>query len=104
VPRSERSPLLLAGPPAAAGVAHFASTPQFDAIVPSRTWTYVSGAAELARAAGVALPRTRRKAAMVADRRHRPAARKAVAVGRLPLQLSLVMWARAVAGNVEDAR
>jgi uncharacterized membrane protein len=126
VPRSERSPLLLAGLLAAAGAAHFASPRQFDAIVPRvlpgppRTWTYVSGAAELALAAGVALPRTRRRAAlataaffvgvfpanvkMAADWRHRPAPQRAVAVGRLPLQLPLVLWARAVARKAEDAR
>lgn len=126
MPRSERSPLLLAGLLATAGIAHFASPRQFDAIVPRalpgspRTWTYVSGAAELALAAGVALPRTRGKAAlataaffvgvfpanvqMAADCRHRPARQKAMAVGRLPLQLPLVLWARSVARNAEDAR
>jgi uncharacterized membrane protein len=126
VSRSERSPLLLAGLLAAAGAAHFASPRPFDAIVPCalpgspRTWTYVSGAAELALAAGVALPRTRRRAAqaaaaffvgvfpanvkMTADWRHRPAPWKALAVGRLPLQLPLVLWARAVARNAEVAR
>ncbi|MEU5366659.1 MauE/DoxX family redox-associated membrane protein [Streptomyces sp. NPDC005925] len=126
MPPSERSPLLLAGLLAAAGAAHFAAPRPFDAIVPRtlpgspRTWTYLSGAAELALAAGVALPRTRRRAAlaaaaffvavfpanvkMAADRRHRPAPQKAVALGRLPLQLPLVLWARAVADTTEDAR
>ncbi|NEA48609.1 hypothetical protein G3I35_20650, partial [Streptomyces sp. SID10815] len=66
MPRSERSSLLLAGLLATAGVAHFVSPRQFDAIVPRvlpgspRTWTRASGVAELALAAGVALPRTRR--------------------------------------------
>lgn len=68
--RSARSPLLLAGLLAAAGTAHFAAPRQFDHIVPRslpgspRAWTYASGAAELALAAGVALPRTRKAAAL----------------------------------------
>ncbi|WLW57863.1 MauE/DoxX family redox-associated membrane protein [Streptomyces sp. YU58] len=121
--RSERSPLLLAGLLAAAGVAHFTAPRQFDAIVPRglpgtpRTWTYASGAAELALAAGVALPRTRRTAAlataaffvgvfpanvkMALDWRDRPAPQKAAALGRLPLQVPLVLWACGVAANAE---
>ncbi|GHB58896.1 membrane protein [Streptomyces viridiviolaceus] len=119
--RSERSPLLLAGLLAAAGVAHFARPRTFEAIVPRslpgtpRAWTYASGAAELALAAGLALPRTRRTAAlattaffagvfpanvkMAVDWRHRPAPLKAAAYGRLPLQVPLVLWARGVARN-----
>lgn len=119
--RSERSPLLLAGLLATAGVAHFASPRQFDALVPRalpgtpRTWTYASGAVELALAAGMAVPRTREAAAlgaaaffvgvfpanvkMAVDWRNRPAPLKAAAVGRLPLQLPLVLWARSVAKN-----
>ncbi|MDO0917687.1 DoxX family protein [Streptomyces sp. DT2A-34] len=119
MPRSERSPLLLAGLLATAGVAHFAAPRQFDATVPRslpgtpRTWTYASGVAELALAAGVALPRTRKVAAlataaffvgvfpanvkMAVDWRHRPAPQKAAAIGRLPLQIPLVLWARGVA-------
>lgn len=123
MPRSERSPLLLAGLLATAGVAHFAVPRQFDAVVPRalpgkpRTWTYASGVAELALAAGVALPRTRKVAALAAagffvgvfpanvkmavDWRHRPTPQKAVALGRLPLQVPLVLWARGVAKNTE---
>ncbi|MGV9350376.1 DoxX family protein [Streptomyces spiralis] len=119
MPRSDRSPLLLAGLLATAGVAHFASPRQFDATIPRalpgrpRTWTYASGAAEIALAAGLALPRTRRTAAlataaffvgvfpanvqMAVDWRNRPAPQKAAALGRLPLQLPLVLWARGVA-------
>lgn len=96
---------------------------QFDATIPRalpgspRTWTYVSGAAELALAAGVALPRTRRAAAlataaffvgvfpanvqMAVDWRHRPAPLKAAALARLPLQVPLVLWARGVARSGE---
>lgn len=123
MPRSERSPLLLAGLLATAGVAHFASPRPFDATIPRglpgspRTWTYASGAAELALAAGVALPRTRRVAAlataaffvgvfpanvkMAVDWRHRSTPLKAAAIGRLPLQLPLVLWARNVARSGE---
>ena len=123
MPRSERSPLLLAGLLTAAGLAHFASPRPFDATIPEalpgtpRAWTYASGAAELALAAGIALPRTRKAAALAAaaffvgvfpanvkmavDWRHRPAPLKAAAVGRLPLQLPLVLWARSVARSGE---
>ncbi|MET8446224.1 DoxX family protein [Streptomyces sp. NPDC005209] len=123
MPRSERSPLLLAGLLATAGVAHFAAPRQFDATIPKalpgspRTWTYASGAVELALAAGVALPRTRAAAAraaaaffvgvfpanvqMAVDWRHRPAPLRAAALARLPLQVPLVLWARGVARNEE---
>ena len=49
-----------------AGVLHFVAPAPFDAQVPralpgsARTYTYVSGAAEVALAAGLAAPRTRR--------------------------------------------
>jgi uncharacterized membrane protein len=123
VSRSERSPLLLAGLLAAAGVTHFAAPRPYDATIPSglpgtpRAWTYATGVAELALAAGVALPRTRRTAAlataaffvgvfpanvkMAMDWRHRPAPLKAAAFGRLPLQVPLVLWARSVAASGE---
>ncbi|MFI6038603.1 hypothetical protein ACIBBD_31615 [Streptomyces sp. NPDC051315] len=123
--RSERSPLLLAGLLAGAGIAHFAAPRTFDAIVPralpgsARTWTYASGVAELALAAGVALPRTRKAAAlataaffvgvfpanvkMAVDWRHRPTPLKAAAIGRLPLQVPLVLWARSVAEHAGNA-
>ncbi|MEV6808701.1 hypothetical protein ACH4NF_16920 [Streptomyces sp. NPDC017248] len=116
--RSERSPLLLAGLLAVAGVAHFAVPRQFDAIVPEqlpgppRAWTYGSGAVELALAAGIAAPRTRATAAkaaaaffvgvfpanvqMAVDWRHRPAPLRSAALARLPLQVPLVLWARSV--------
>ncbi|MFF4352964.1 hypothetical protein [Streptomyces sp. NPDC001530] len=123
MPRSERSPLLLAGLLAAAGITHFVAPRQYDATIPRalpgspRTWTYASGAAELALAAGVALPRTRRVAGlataaffvgvfpanikMAVDWRERPAPLKAAAFARLPLQLPLVLWARGVARSGE---
>ncbi|MCX4669014.1 DoxX family protein [Streptomyces sp. NBC_01381] len=121
-----RSPLLLAGLLAGSGVAHFAAPKPFDATIPRalpgspRAWTYASGAVELALAAGVALPRTRRTAAlataaffvgvfpanvqMAADWRHRPAPLRAAALGRLPLQVPLVLWARNVAGAARGDR
>ncbi|MFE2051155.1 DoxX family protein [Streptomyces sp. NPDC059459] len=121
--RSERSPLLLAGLLATAGAAHFARPRTFDAIVPRslpgspRAWTYASGAAELALAAGIALPRTRKAAALAAaaffvgvfpanvkmavDWRHRTTPQKAAAYGRLPVQVPLVLWARGVARGSE---
>ncbi|MBC7268960.1 MAG: hypothetical protein H5T76_09575 [Streptomyces sp.] len=124
--RSERSSLLLAGLLATAGAAHFTVPRQFDAIVPSalpgsaRTWTYLSGAAELALAAGVALPRTRKAAAlasaaffagvfpanvkMAVDWRHRPAPQRTAAIVRLPLQVPLVLWARGVAKAAGEPR
>jgi uncharacterized membrane protein len=114
---------LLAGLLASGGVAHFVAPRQFDAVVPralpgsARAWTYASGAAELALAAGVALPRTRRVAAraaadffvgvfpanvqMAVDWRHRPAPLKAAALARLPLQVPLVLWARGIAKGKE---
>ncbi|GAA2232270.1 hypothetical protein [Streptomyces nogalater] len=123
MPRSERSPLLLAGLLAAAGAAHFAVPRQFDAIIPRtlpgppRAWTYGSGAVELALAAGIAAPRTRAVAAkaaaaffvgvfpanvrMAVDWRHRPAPLRAAALARLPLQVPLVLWARGVARGGE---
>ncbi|MGW2050069.1 DoxX family protein [Streptomyces sp. NPDC001858] len=119
MPRSERSPLLLAGLLAGMGAAHIAVPRPFDAIVPRalpgspRAWTYASGVAELALAAGVAWPRTRKPAALATaaffvgvfpanvkmawDWRHRPTPLKAAAIGRLPLQAPLVLWARSVA-------
>ena len=123
MPRSQRSPLLLAGLLATAGVAHFAAPRQFAATVPRvlpgtpRAWTYASGVAELMLAAGVALPRTRKAAAlataaffvgvfpanvkMAIDWRDRPTPQKAAAIGRLPLQIPLVLWARGVAKSAE---
>ncbi|MFB6532506.1 hypothetical protein ACFCY8_02095 [Streptomyces noursei] len=116
---SARSPRYLAGLLAGAAAAHYVVPKQFDATIPRalpgspRTWTYASGAVELALAAGVALPRTRRVAALAAagffvavfpanvqmaiDWRRRPAPLKAAALARLPLQAPLVLWALNVA-------
>ncbi|MBP0456938.1 DoxX family protein [Streptomyces montanisoli] len=110
-----RSPRLLAGLLGSAGVLHFARPLPFDTTVPrllpgsARTWTYVSGAVELGLAAAVAAPRTRRAASLAAagffvavlpanvqmavDWRDKPAAMRAAAYARLPLQAPLVAWA-----------
>lgn len=106
---------LLAG----SGALHFLAPRPYDALVPrrlpgsARTWTYVSGVAELACAAAVASPRTRRQGAlataalfvaifpanvqMAADWRARPLPLRAAAYARLPLQAPLVLWALKVA-------
>jgi uncharacterized membrane protein len=105
----------------AAGGSHFAAPRVYDAIVPRllpgepRTWTYLSGVAELAVAAAVAHPRTRRAGALAAvglfaavfpanvkmalDWRRRPPRYRAAAYARLPLQAPLIWWALRVAGQ-----
>jgi uncharacterized membrane protein len=108
---------LLAG----AGTIHFVKPALYDQIVPRalpgppRRWTHASGVAELAVAAAVAAPRTRRKGAFAAaalfaavfpanvqmawNWRRRPAPQRAAAYARLPLQVPLVWWALKVAGR-----
>lgn len=112
------SPRPLAALLATAGAAHLLAPAPFDAIVPRalpgppRLWTVLSGVAELAVAAAVAVPRTRRAGALAAaalfvavlpanvqmalDWSDRSPAARAVAWGRLPLQVPLVAWALAV--------
>ncbi|MFI6348107.1 hypothetical protein [Streptomyces sp. NPDC050560] len=116
-----RSPKPLAGLLAAAGVTHLAKPRPYDAIVPRalpgspRAWTNASAAVELALAAALLAPRTRPAAAraaalffcavfpanvkMAVDWRGRSTGERAIAFGRLPLQVPLVLWARAVAGE-----
>ncbi|MFI8003328.1 hypothetical protein [Streptomyces sp. NPDC086010] len=125
VRRTPGSPLLLAGLLAAAGLAHFAVPRPFDAIVPRalpgspRVWTRASGVVELTLAAGLAVPRTRKVSAratalffvgvfpanvqMAYDWRDRPAPARGFALGRLPLQVPLYLWARA-AGRSASAK
>jgi uncharacterized membrane protein len=120
--QSTRSARLLAGLLAVAGTTHFVKPEFYDPIVPRalpgrpRTWTYASGVAELAVAAAVAAPRTRRHGALAAaglfaavfpanvqmawDWRRRPLPYRAAAIGRLPLQAPLVWWALRTAGQV----
>jgi uncharacterized membrane protein len=109
----------LAGLLAAAGVTHFTRPAFYDRIVPralpgpARFWTYASGVAELAVAAAVAHPATRRRGGLAAaalfvavlpanvqmahDWRRRSRAQRAIAYGRLPAQAPLVWWALRVA-------
>ncbi len=97
------------------GVLHFAVPAPFDAIIPeqlpgtARTWTHLSGTAELMVAALIAVPRTRRLGGLLAallfvavfpanvkmaiDWSDRSAWMRALAYGRLPLQIPLVLWA-----------
>ncbi|MET7640281.1 hypothetical protein [Streptomyces sp. NPDC005438] len=123
LPHSPRTAHALAGLLAGAGVAHAAVPRLFDQIVPRslpgspRTWTYLSGAAELGLAAAVAHPATRRlggyaaaglfvavfpaNVRMARDWRDRSAPLRAAAYGRLPLQAPLVWWALRVARDAE---
>jgi uncharacterized membrane protein len=98
-----------------AGIAHFVIPKGFDEIVPralpgsARTWTLFSGAAELAVAGMVAVPRTRRLGAplaaglfvvvfpanvqMAVDWSERRLPQRLIAYGRLPLQIPLIWLA-----------
>ncbi len=97
------------------GALHFAVPKPFDGLIPRslpgsrRAWTYGSGVAELAVAAAVAVPRTRRLGGLAAallflgvfpgnvkmavDARTAPLPQRAIAWGRLPLQWPLIAWA-----------
>lgn len=109
-------PSALAALLAGAGVTHFAFPAFYDAMIPeslpgaARTWTFGSGAVELAVAAAVIAPRTRRTGALVAAalfagvvpanvkmavdaRRSDSLSYRAGTVLRLPLQLPLIAWA-----------
>lgn len=115
----------LAGLLTLAGTAHFALPRPYDAIVPRRlpgrprTWTHLSGAAELGAAALVAFPRTRRLGGLITatlfvavfpanvkmamDWSHRPWRWRLLAYARLPLQVPLVLWALRVARRPRPA-
>jgi uncharacterized membrane protein len=115
----KKDALGLAGLLATSGTLHFLQPRPFDSIVPRwlpgkrRTYTYLSGAAELAIAAAILHPRTRKAGGLAAaalfvgvfpanvkmavDWRTAPPAKRAVAFGRLPLQIPLILWARRVA-------
>jgi uncharacterized membrane protein len=114
-----RSALALAGLLGLAGVTHFTRPKYYDAIVPRalpgtpRQWTYASGVAELALATAVAAPRTRKLGGVAAaaffvavfpanvkmalDFRSKSPKARALAYGRLPLQIPLIAWAWNVA-------
>jgi uncharacterized membrane protein len=126
VARSDITALGLAGVLGFAGVAHFVRPEFFDEIVPHalpaspRTWTYVSGVAELACAFAVARRSSRRAGGaaaallfvavfpaniqMAVDWQDRPARERAAAYGRLPLQLPLVLWALKVGRDARPDR
>lgn len=102
----------LAGLLAVSGITHFVAPRPYDSIVPRvlpgspRFWTYLSGAAELATAAALAAPRTRRLGGLAAaglfaavlpanvqmalDWADKPLPMRALAWARLPLQVPLI--------------
>ena len=97
---------------AGAGVLHFAKPEPFDGIVPdalpgdARTYTYVSGVAELAAAGLLANPKTRAAGGKFAAAlltavwpanfnmawqwRDEPWQKQIITIGRLPLQIPLI--------------
>ncbi len=110
---------------ATAGAAHFLVPAFFRPLIPEQlgapdVWVYGSGLAELACAAAVAHPRTRRLGAyvtaalfvvvfpgnlqMAMDAGDESAAYQAVAYARLPLQVPLILWAIAVARRAPHPR
>jgi uncharacterized membrane protein len=103
-----------------AGVLHFLLPRPYDRMIPKwipgspRSWTYGSGVAELAVAAAVAVPRSRRRGALTAAtlfivvfpgnvqmaleaRRRDSAIMRVGTLVRLPLQIPLIAWAWYVA-------
>jgi uncharacterized membrane protein len=114
---SQRPAWFLAGLLGTSGVLHFARPKFFDASVPKqlpgspRQWTQASGIAELAVAAAITVPRTRRlggltaallfvgvfpanvKMALDAQRKHKSARERLILWVRLPVQWPLVTWA-----------
>ena len=117
-PPANAAAIGLAGFLTVTGTTHFVVPRPYDAIVPRRlpgrrrAWTYVSGMAELATAALVAVPRTRRVGGLVAAglfvavfpanvkmavdwarQPRRSPLQRLVAWMRLPLQVPLVTWA-----------
>lgn len=116
---SSRTAVTLAAVNAAAGVIHLVKPTVFDGLIPgwlpgrARTWTHGSGVAELATAALLAVPATRRVGGlataalytvvwpgnmqMVANWRGKPRPMQALAWARLPLQVWLIQQARSVA-------
>jgi uncharacterized membrane protein len=104
---------------------HFAFPRPYAEIVPSQLpapygLVYLSGVAELACAAGLALPRTRRAAGwataalfvlvfpanvqMALDAGGRPDAYRWGTYARLPLQVPLILWAGQVARQARSRR
>jgi uncharacterized membrane protein len=126
VPRGSRSALALAAFLTVAGVAHFVAPSGYDAIVPGwlppseHFWTIASGVAEIAIAAVVAYPRTRRLGGLLAvalfvvvfpanikmaiDWADRSTGEFLVALARLPLQIPLVWWGYRVYRNASTVQ
>jgi len=111
----------LTGILAGAGVMHFVKPEFFDAIVPSmlpnpRFWTNASGVAELAVAAAIATPATRRTGATAAAALFvavfpaniqgaidaKPGLERVLTLARLPLQVPLVRLALKVRKQAAD--
>lgn len=112
------SPYLLAGLLTASGTAHFVAPAPYASIVPrglpaATALVYLSGAAELACAAGLVLPSTRRRAGwataallvavwpanvtMALNGGSRSAAYTTLVWLRVPLQVPLIGWAVSLA-------
>lgn len=118
-PGAPRTTIFLTMLLGAAGIMHAVHPEPFDSIVPRalpgspRAYTYASGLAEVATAALIAVPRTRRLGGLAAatlfvavfpanvqmaiDWRRKPPRMRAIAVGRLPLQGVLIAQALRVA-------
>ncbi len=117
------SPYLLAGLLTVTGTLHFVFPKALIPLVPPQlpapeALVYASGAAELACAAGLAVPRTRRVAAwttallflalfpgniqMALDAGDRSATYRALTYARLPLQVPLIAWAVYVARHAPN--
>jgi uncharacterized membrane protein len=114
---SDRTALGLAALLGGSAVTHFVVPKPYDRLIPhllpgkARTWTYLSGVAELSIAAAVAVPRTRRLGGLLAallfvvvfpgnvqmaadyQRTGKPLPARLIVFGRLPLQWPLVTWA-----------
>jgi uncharacterized membrane protein len=113
------SPYLLTGLLVGAGVLHFVRPEFYDALIPPflpnpRAWTYASGVLELACAAAVAAPRTRRAGgyataallvavfpANVYSALEPGDLPRWAALARLPLQVPLVLWALQVGRDAQ---
>ena len=115
------SPYLLAALLAAAGISHLLRPAWYDGLVPpvlpgpARTWTLVSGVVELAVAAAVTAPRTRRAGGLAAAALfvavfpgnvwmalEPGGVPRWAAIARLPLQVPLVLWGLQVAEKLSS--
>lgn len=114
------SPYVLAVTLAFTGTVHFVNPAVYDGLIPPflpapRAWIYGSGVLELACAAAVALPATRRGGALASAALFvavfpgnlylaiEPGdVPRWAALARLPLQVPLVLWALQVANNLRS--